>query len=337
MKKLNVLIVFDTEGTPPKDQDFTEYLKKEDWASEASVVEALEHLGHNVRMLGLYDNIDPIIKEIKENRPDVIFNQMENYQGMSIYEKNMPALFELIHIPYTGCSAAGLMVCKNKAMSKEIMKYHKIKVPNFQIFRKGSSRKLHRKLKFPMVVKPLQEEASIGIAQASFVEDETHLFDRLSFIHNSFNMHAIVEEYVNGRELYIGVLGNKRLRVFPARETKFTNVPDEDPKIVTYKAKWDKKYRKKWGIKSGFADRLPDGVQERILGICKRAYRALNIAGYGRFDIRLAPGGGIYIIEANANPDIASREDFAMSAEKGGIPYEQLIQKIINLALKMEY
>lgn len=281
MKKLNVLVVFDTAGNPPKDQNFKEEFKTEDWASEASVVEALEYLGHNVRMVGAYDNIDPIIKEINEHRPDVLFNQAENFHGASIFEKNLPALFELLRIPYTGCSAAGIMVCKNKAISKQILRYHRIKVPDFQVFRRDSGRKLHKKLKFPMVVKPLREEASIGIAQGSFVEDETRLFDRVNFIHNSLNMHAIVEEYIEGRELYLSVLGNKRLRVFPIRETKFTNVPDENPKIVTYKAKWDHKYREKWGIKSEFADRLPDGTQERIFNICKRAYRALNITGYG--------------------------------------------------------
>ncbi|MFH1414488.1 MAG: ATP-grasp domain-containing protein [Elusimicrobiota bacterium] len=192
-----------------------------------------------------------------------------------------------------------------------------------------------KNLNSPLVVKPLSEEASIGISQGSFVDDKEHLYDRIAFIHNSFRMHAIAEEYIAGRELYVSILGNKQLKVLPVREMTFTNVPDEDPKMATYKAKWDKQYRKKWGIENGFANNLPDSINEKIINLSKKAYRALNITGYGRLDLRLSSDNEIYVIEANANPALAPKEDLAMSAAKAGIPYESLIRKIINLALKV--
>ncbi len=148
------------------------------------------------------------------------------------------------------------------------------------------------------------------------------------------NMDAIAEEYIDGRELYASVLGNQQLKVFSLREVKFTQIPDDEPKIATYKAKWDKKYRERWGIKNEFAGRLPNGVEKKIANICKRAYKVLRIQGYGRFDLRLNPQNEIFILEANPNPMISKDEDFAQSAEKGGIPYKELINKIVQLAVK---
>ncbi|MBN2406190.1 MAG: ATP-grasp domain-containing protein [Elusimicrobia bacterium] len=337
MKKLKILVVFDSAGPPPKDQDFEEEFKKEDWATEASVIRTLKKSGYDTDMIGVYDDIRTVIDRIQESKPDLVFNLTENFHGMSIYEKNLPALFELMQVPYTGCSADGLAICKNKAMSKKILNYHRIKVPGFQVFPRDSKRKPRKRLRFPVIVKPLTEEASIGIAQGSFVTDEQGLIDRVKFIHDSMCMHAIAEEYIDGRELYVSVLGNRRLKVLPAREMKFSRVPEEDPKIATYKAKWDKKYREKWGIRNGFPDKLPHGVQEKISKISKKAYRALNLSGYARFDIRLTGGNDIYIIEANANPALAPKEDFAMAASKAGISYESLVKIIANLSLKTDY
>jgi D-alanine-D-alanine ligase len=336
MKKLDILVLFDSAGTPPEDQDFSEEFKKEDWYTEAAVVEILESLGHNVRTLGIYDDIQLILNEVSKHRPDLVFNLTEVFLGKASFDKNIPSVLELLGLPYTGCGPEGLMICNNKALTKKILTYHRIKVPGFRIFHRGKRIWCPKKLNFPLLVKPLQEEASTGIAKASFVEKEKDLVERVGFVHERFNMHAIAEEYIEGRELYVSVLGHRRLRVFPPREMKFTQVPEEEPKLATYKAKFDKDYRKKWGIKDEFAGRLPNGIPEKIAGICKRAYRALNMDGYGRFDIRLTPEGGVYIIEANANPELAQGEAFAESAEKAGMPYEKLIRKIMSLALQKE-
>jgi D-alanine-D-alanine ligase len=309
MKKLKVLVLFDSAGTPPPDQDFTEEFKHEDWAAEAEVVKTLESLGHDVRTLGIYE---------------------------AFFDKNIPSFLELMEIPYTGCGPSPLMICNNKALTKKILTYHRIKVPNFHIFRRGKRVWHPKRLKCPLMVKPLQEEASTGIAKASFVENEKDLSERVKFIHERFNMDALVEEYIEGRELYVSILGNGRLKTFPIREMKFMQVPDDGPKLATYKAKWDKSYRKKWGIKNEFAGRLPEGASEKIFSVCKRAYRSLMLDSYARFDLRLTPEGEIFIIEANANPALNPDDEFAESAGKAGLNYDKLIQKILNLAFQEE-
>jgi D-alanine-D-alanine ligase len=336
MKKLKVLVLFDSAGSPPDDQDYTEEFKQVDWVAEASVVKTLEKLGHEVRTLGIYDDISLLHKEIEENKPDVVFNLTEVFLGKAFLDKNIPSFLELMEIPYTGCGPVGMMVCNNKALTKTVLTYHRIKVPNFRIFRKGKRVWHPKRLKFPLLIKPLREEASTGISQASFVESSKDLEDRVHFIHDRFDMDALVEEYIEGREIYASILGDGKLRSFPLREMKFSQVPDDGPKLATYKAKWDKKYRQKWGIKNEFPGRLPDGITEKILTICKRAYRALMLDGYARFDLRLTPEGEVFIIEANANPALAPDEDFAISASKAEIGYDKLIQKILNLAFHRE-
>ena len=333
MKKQKVLVLFDSAGTPPDDQDYTEEFKKEEWRTEAAVIEALEGAGHEVRALGIYDDVNILLKEIEKDRPDVVFNLTEIFLGKASMDRNIPSILESLEVPCTGCGPEGLMICNNKALTKKILTYHRIKTPGFHIFEKGQRVWYPKRLKFPLMVKPLREEASTGIAKASFVEDEESLRERVVFIHEKYNMAAIVEEYINGRELYMGILGRNRLQAFPLREMKFTQMPEEGPKMATYKAKWDKKYRERWGIKNEFAGRLPDGIPEKISHICKRAYRALMIDSYARFDLRLTPEGEVFIIEANGNPMLAPDDEFAESADKAGLGYEKLISKILQMAV----
>jgi len=332
VKKLKVLVIFDLGGPPPKDQDFTEHFKEKNWATEAAVVKAVERLGHEAGTLGIYDDINRLVQGINEHRPDVVFNLTEVFHGKAFLDKNIPALLELLKVPYTGCSPMGLAICNHKALTKKILTYHRIKTPKFHLFFKGKRIWHPRKLKFPLLIKPVQEEASTGIAQASFVENENDLKERVRFIHEKFDMDAIAEEYIEGRELYVSIFGDKRLEVFPIREMKFTQVPDDEPKLATYKAKWDDKYRKKWGIKNEFTGRLPDGVPKKIINVCKRAYRALQVDAYGRFDLRLTAEGEVFILEANANPALGQDDEFAESTGKAGIGYDKLIQKILNAA-----
>ncbi|MDP8258893.1 MAG: ATP-grasp domain-containing protein [Candidatus Aadella gelida] len=333
MKKLKVLVLFDSAGTPPEDQDFSEAFKTEGWNTEASVCKALEELGHEVSTLGIYDDIGLVMSKINENKPDIVFNLTEIFRGKAHLDKNIPAFLELLNIPYTGCGPAGLMICNNKVITKKILKYHRIKIPGFTIFRKGKKIRRPKRLNFPIIVKPVQEEASTGISQASFVDNEKDLEERVEFIHEKFNMDAMAEEYINGRELYMSVMGRERLQTFSIREMKFLQVSDDEPKLATYKAKWDNKYRKKWGIKNEFAGRLPEGIQEKIVSVCKRAYRALRIDGYGRFDLRLSPAGDIFILEANANPCLDKEDEFGESVQRAGTNYNNLIQNILAQGL----
>ena len=334
MLKLKVLLLFDSPYATERGYDFKEEFKDFNWDAERYAYEALKGLGHEVRILGLFNDVGILLEEIKENKPDVIFNMVEVFNQKPYLDKNVVALLEMLEIPYTGASSAILFVCGNKALSKEILSFHRIKVPHFHTFYRGHRIWLPKRLKLPLIVKPLSEQASRGIAQASIVDSEEALIERVKFIHESMNTDAIAEEYIDGREFYVSVLGNKRIQVLPLREMKFGEFGDDEPRIATYKAKWDYDYRQKWGIKNVFAGRLPNGLPEKVADVCKRAYRALNMQCYARFDIRVTNDAKIYILEANANPNLDKDDEVGQSAEKAGIPYDKLIQKIITLAFK---
>ena len=334
-KRYKVLVLFDTAGPPPPDQDFSAelQLKNEDWAAEADVIDALKKLGHEVRTIGVWDEPGMIIDEIKNYPPDVVFNLTEHFNEVSAYDRNIAGLLEMLDVPYTGSSPTGLTLCKNKGMAKELLAYHKIRVPNFAVFSPGSAIKKPKRLDYPLFIKPLREEGSVGISQDSFVENDAAFEQRVRFIHERLHQEALAEEYINGRELYVSILGNAPLRVLPFREVVFVDVPDGQPKFSTFKAKWDEAYRKRWGIQNIFAEPLPEGMEQRIGKTCKAAYRALRIRGYGRIDLRVTPEGEIVILEANPNPNLDREDEFAQSAAKAGLSYPRLIQRILTLAL----
>jgi len=334
MKKLKVLLLFDSPYSTPRGYNFAKEFKDFDWGAESDIYNALVANGHHVSLLGLFNDINILLEEVRENKPDVIFNAAEVFDQKSYLDKNVAGVLEMLGIPYTGASATSLLVCGNKALSKKILSFHKIKVPHFYTFYKNYKIWLPKRVKLPLIVKPLHEEASRGISQASVVDSEEAMAERVKFIHESIKDDAIVEEYIDGREFYVGVLGNKRVRVLPLREMKFGDFGEDEPRIATYKAKWDYKYRQKWGIKNEFAGRLPNGLADKVEDICKRAYKVLNIQCYARFDIRVTSDSKIYIIEANANPCLDEYDEIGQSAVKAGIPYNKLIQKIVNLGLE---
>lgn len=332
-KKLKVLALFDTAGTPPADQDFSRELKTEDWKAEADVIRALASLGHEVRTLGVFDEPGLILEEIKAHPPDVVFNLTEHFNNRSAYDQNVASLLEMLGVRYTGSGPTGLTLCKNKGMSKEILAYHRIRFPAYAIFPPGATIRKPKRLAFPLFIKPVQEEASYGISQDSFVENEEAFEERVRFIHERMNQEALAEEYIEGRELYVSILGNRRLQVFPIREVIFSQIPEGKPRFSTFKAKWDDAYRERWGIQNIFAEGLPDGMAERIAKICKKVYRVLRIRGYGRIDLRVTPDGEIVILEANPNPNLADDDEFPQSALRAGLTYEAMIQRILALAL----
>jgi D-alanine-D-alanine ligase len=335
MKQLKVLVLFDTAGAPPEDQDFSNEMKTEDWKTERNVIHALKKLGHEVFQVGIYDDIAPLERAIKESKPDIVFNLAEQFRGDRALDRDIVAYLELIGIPYTGSGPAGMLLCRDKGICKNILSYHRIRNPRFAVFTQGRKVRRQKRLGFPLFVKPVREDASQGISQASFIEDDETLAQRVQFIHESVGDDAIAESYIDGRELYVSILGNERLKVFPIREITFHGVSDDDPKIATYKAKWDPKYRRKWGITNRFAKNIPDDVRARIENICKRTYRLLHIRGWGRIDLRLTPDNEVVIIEANPNPFLAKEEDFAESAMRAGYSYEKLMDKILGLGLNL--
>jgi len=327
-----ILMLFGSPYNKPRGYDYAEeFADSDNMYTENDVCQALKANGYQVSVLGLHNTVTPLFDEIKENKPDVIFNLVEVFDEKAHLEKNMTALLEMIDIPYTGATSDNIFICNNKGLCKKILSFHKIKIPRFYTFYRNRCVWLKKKLKLPIIIKPLCEEASRGISQASIVDSEEAFLERIQFIHDNMNMDAIAEEYIEGRELYVTVMGHKKLTVLPPREMKFGELA-EDARIATYKAKWDDKYREKWGIKSVYAGKLADGVEEEVNDVCKRAYRALNIKSYLRFDIRLTSEGKVYIIEPNANPCIAKIDEVAQAAMKVGIGYEQLIKKIVMLA-----
>jgi D-alanine-D-alanine ligase len=334
-RKYKVLVLFDSAGTPPADQDFSHELKNdEDWATEAHVIAALEKLGHEVRTIGVYEDPGLIINEVKSHPPDVVFNLTEHFNARSAYDRNVAGLLEMLDLPYTGSGPTGLTLCKNKGMAKEILAYHHIRVPDSAVFPVGGAIRRPKRLRFPLFIKPLQEEASYGISQDSFVENDQAFEERVRFIHERMNQEALAEEFIEGRELYVSILGNDRLHVFPFREVIFAEVPEGRPRFSTFKAKWDDAYRKKWGIQNIFADGFDEPTRTRITEICKKAYRVLRVRGYGRIDLRITVAGEIVLLEANPNPNLEREDEFAQSAMKAGLTYEALIQRVVRLAFK---
>jgi D-alanine-D-alanine ligase len=334
-KPLKVLLLFDVGNAVPRGHDFSVEFEDPDWDAEAEVYKVLANdPQYEVRLLGIFNDVTPLLEEINEARPDIVFNLVEVFNNRSHLDKNIVSLLEMLGLPYTGASAQSLLICNNKALSKKILSYHKVKVPRFYVFERDRPLKVPKRLHLPLIVKPLTEEASRGISQASVVDNEPALLERVRFIHQNIGTDAIAEEYIDGRELYVSILGNRRVQVLPLREMYFGGFPQDEPRIATYKAKWDYEYREKWGLRNVFAGRLQNGLEKTIADTCKRAYRALNMKCYARFDVRVTPQGSVSIIEANANPSLNPYDEVAQSAEKAGISFPDLIRKIIQLAFE---
>jgi D-alanine-D-alanine ligase len=332
-KKLKVLALFDAVAPTTIDQDLSAKLRTEDWTTEKNVLAALAELGHATEYLAIFDDLDLLRRKLESFQPDVIFNLADQFKNNRAFDQNIASFLELQGVAFTGCGSTGLTLCKHKAISKKILGYHRIRVPEFTVIARGKRASRPARLRFPILVKPLKEEASYGISQASFVETDEQLKERAQFIHISHDCDVIAEEYIAGRELYVSILGNQRLSVFPIRELVFAEVPPDEPKIATFRAKWDEAYRKRWGLQNQFAKELDPSLEREIVQTCKRIYRVLTIDGYARVDLRVTAAGEIYFIEANPNPHLAADEDFAQSALAAGVSYPQLIERILRTGL----
>ena len=306
------------------------------WRTEYDVVTSLRAMGHEVHVLGVHDDLGELRRAATEWRPHIAFNLLEGFDDITIFDQNVVSHLELLKLSYTGCNPRGLLLARDKSLSKKLLAYHRIPVPDFEVFRAGRPIRRPKRLPFPLIVKSLTQEASIGISQASVVDSDDKLKERVTFIHESIRTAAIAERYVEGRELYVGILGNQTLQALPVWELFFTNMPEGSKRIATDRVKWSVKYQKKYGIDSGPSKELADALAQRIQHVCKRAYRALELSGYARIDLRMDDAGNVWVLEANPNPQIARGEDFAASAEKVGIPYESVLQRIINLGLRWQ-
>jgi D-alanine-D-alanine ligase len=309
-----------------------ELKEEEDKPTEADVLACLQRLGHEVDTLAVFDDVVCIVEKLKHFAPEVVFNLTESFHSNRAHEPNIPALLELMRVKYTGARPDGLMLCKDKALAKKVLAYHRVRVPHFVISTEQRPLKRLRRFVYPAFVKPVGEESSDGIAKASFAKSEEEALERARFIQEKFHCDALIEEYIDGRELYLSVMGNRKLTVLPPREIFFHDVPEDTPKFATFKAKWDDTYRKKWGIQNGPANELPPGVDGKLARLARKVYRVLKIRGFGRVDVRLTAAGEVVVIEANPNPSLACEDDFAQSAATAGLPYDALIQKILDTA-----
>jgi len=333
-KKLKILALFDAIAPTSLEQDLSAELKTDDWKTEANVLAALDNLGHTTQHLAIFDDLDLLRQKLQSFQPNVIFNLADQFKNNRAFDQNIVSFLEMQGLPFTGCGSTGLTLCKHKGISKKILGYHRIHVPEFVTIARGKRIARPPRLRFPILVKPLKEESSIGISQASLVENDDQFKERVQFIHEKYDHDVIAEEYIEGRELYVSTLGNHRLQVFPIRELLFKEVPHDEPKIATYRAKWDEEYRKRWGLQNQFAEGLDPALATDIQERCKRIYHLLTIDGYARLDLRVTANNEVYFIEANPNPILAEDEDFAQSAMKTGLTYPQLIERIICLGLK---
>ena len=334
MRKVRLLALVHDHLVPPRDTKGID-VREAEWKMEFDVIETLREIGHEVRVRGVHDDLRGIRATVQSFNPHIVFNLLEAFAGVTTFDQNVVSYLELLHLPYTGCNPRGLILARDKALSKKLLAYHRVPVPDFTVIGLGRRPKLPRRLRFPLIVKSVFFESSAGISQASVVETEDQLTKRIAFIHESLGTAAIVEQFIDGRELYVGVIGNERLDVFPVWEMSFDKMPDNRWKIATERVKWSTQYQKRHGIMTDHAE-LDGGVNEGLQRLAKRAYRALDLSGYARIDIRMDADGRMYVLEANPNPNLAYGEDFAESAEVRGMTYERLLDRIIALGLRWE-
>jgi D-alanine-D-alanine ligase len=331
MKKLRTLVVVHASLVPPENLEGHAEREINEWRTEYDVTSTLRKAGHEVLCLGVLDSLTELRSAIADWKPDIVFNLLEEFDGIVTYDQHVVAFLELLRQPYTGCNPRGLLLSRDKSLCKQLLTYHRIPTPQFSVFRRGARIHVPRKLRFPLFVKSTVEDASLGIAQASVVEDVAKLKERIEFVHAQVGSDALVEEFIEGRELYVGVLGNDRLTRLPVWEMVFGSMPASQAAIATRKVKWDKGYQAKYGITTRAAEDLPPAVLAGLDKLSRRIFRTLGLSGYARMDFRVRADGQIFVLEANANPNLEAAEDFAESARAAGVAYDELLERILGL------
>jgi D-alanine-D-alanine ligase len=340
---MRIAVVFDTpyEGwhhSEHERQMATEVAawKHDEPEMEYQIADALRQRGHEVTLIGVRDDLQYLSRCLAADRPDLVFNCVEAFHGNPTLEYLIPGLLEAEGRRYTGSPPLALITSRNKAMSKKVLAWHGIRVPEFATWRPGERVTRPPRLDYPLIVKPLQSDASAGIAQASVVMDDAALVERVTLVHERFHQPAMAEQFIEGRELYASVIGNGNgVEVLPLTEMVFDKRrtrPEE--RIATQAAKWDEDYRTRKGIRNVFARPLARAVRERLTAICKVACRALWLRDYARLDVRLAPDGELWFLEANANPFISYGHDMANAAEKAGMDYYAFVQRLVDEAIE---
>ena len=333
MRRLRILVLMHPDFVPPDSTDGYSAQEINRLKTEFDVVSTLRTAGHDVRPLGVQEEIKPVRDAIEDFKPHVVYTLLEEFHYTSGYDQHIASFLELMKVPYTGCNPRGLILARGKDLSKTLAHHRRIAVPAFAVFPMRHKVKRPARLALPLIVKSLSEDGSFGISQASIVDTEEQLAERVAFVHR-LGTAAIAEQYIEGRELYVGVLGNNRLRVLPVWELKFGSLGGQGARqIATEKAKHDPSYQERVGIEDGPAKGLAPEVSARIQRTAKRIYRTLGLDGYARIDFRLSADGTPYFIEANPNPEIAKNQEFATAARHDGIDYPELLHRILTLGI----
>ena len=333
MKPLRILALMHPELVPVSDRAGLTPQEASESKTEFDVVRTLRAAGHEVHPLGVQYELFPIRDAIEQAQPHIVFNLLEEFHGESLFDQNVVSFLELLRTPYTGCNPRGMILSRGKALSKKLVAYHRIRVPDFAVFSIGHKVRRPPRLRFPLIVKSLIEHASVGIARASVVDSDEKLAERVAFVHERLGTDAIAEQFIEGREVYVSVLGNDRLAVFPVWELVARKRPEGEPLIATARVKHDVEYQERHGIDTGPAN-LPDDIATKMAQVAKRIYKILELTGYARLDFRLDAEGRFYFLEANPNPEIAESEEFAAAARAAGVSYTELLERIVKLGLQ---
>jgi D-alanine-D-alanine ligase len=327
-KKYKITILIDSATVPQNDPKFLAMPQRP--TTEYYVIHTIRKLGHKITIIPAEDSIKALASKLKQQKPDLVFNLTEEFKGDRKKDKVVAIMLENLKIPFTGTGSVGLALCRDKILCKKVLSRHKINVPKWLFFPQRGKIKLPKHIRFLMVVKPAFEDGSEGISNASVVNTKQTLKQRVRYVTKKWKQSAITEEYIEGRELYVGIIGNKKPTALPIRECIFNKAAG--PCLATYRVKWDEKYRRRWHVKFGFA-KLDKETTDKIYQTCIKAYRLLQLQDYGRVDLRLTPQGKVVILEVNANPDVARGEELAEAAKKAGITYKKFIEQIICAAL----
>jgi D-alanine-D-alanine ligase len=296
---------------------------------------ALAENGHTSERLAAEDSIEPMIKQLKNPQPDLVFNLAESFRGKSALESNVAALLNLLDLRYTGSSPAGLILAGDKTLTKKVLAFHGILSAKFATMYRGQSDWVGD-ISFPLLVKPPQEDASLGITQKSIVNDVKELLDVISSTQQEYQSPVLVEEFIDGREFYVGVIGNSKVEALPIIELDFSKFPAGLPKIASWESKWgddgDEKGAQFEGTRSIFPTDISEELAEKIQQVAIDSFKALRLRDYARIDIRVTAKEEIYVIEANPNCYLEKNSEFARAALKAGLDYPALIARIIELA-----
>jgi len=304
--------------------------KKREKHDREEIFEALEKLGHEPTYMVL-DGEDKSLTALSKHETDLFFNLVESYAGDDTMEMHVAAYLDLLGRPYTGAGPQGLYLAQDKGVAKKLFQFYGIRTPYFATCYQG---KLDHSqdISFPLIVKPISEDGSLGIDKGSVVGSVKELMERIHYVQEEFNSPALIEEYIEGREIYAGVLGNQNPEVLPLVELDLSKLPEGMPKVAGMEVKWEKDSEAYKVTKSAPVEDLDEDTQELLSATALNAYRVLKLRDYGRIDMRLTDKGEVYLIEANPNPWLSSNSEFFMAAKKSGRSYADMIAEIIQFA-----